>query len=141
GSSDLASAEVYDSAAGTFSPTARNGLTTARRDHLAFLLPHNNAVLIVGGTSAGTAQASAELFMPWSGMFSETGSMIVARTGAAGSPLNVDGRLLVAGGSGQPTAEVYGFATVKTDKDDYAPGEVVTITGSGWQPFETVTLL
>src|SRR5207247_4614037 len=83
GSSDLASAEIYDSAAGTFSPTAINGLTTARRDHLAFLLPHNNAVLIVGGTSTGAAQASAELFMPWSGTFSETGTMIVPRTGAA----------------------------------------------------------
>jgi len=31
-------------------------------------------------------------------------------------------------------------ATVATDKADYAPGEVVTITGSGWQPGETVTL-
>jgi hypothetical protein len=31
-------------------------------------------------------------------------------------------------------------ATVMTDKADYAPGTVVTITGSGWQPGETVTL-
>jgi hypothetical protein len=31
-------------------------------------------------------------------------------------------------------------ATVATDKADYAPGEVVTIIGSGWQPGETVTL-
>jgi hypothetical protein len=31
-------------------------------------------------------------------------------------------------------------ATVMTDKPDYAPGEIVTITGSGWQPGETVTL-
>ena len=28
--------------------------------------------LIVGGTSAGAPLASAELFMPWSGAFSET---------------------------------------------------------------------
>ncbi len=32
-------------------------------------------------------------------------------------------------------------ATIETDKDDYAPGETVTIFGSGWQPFETVDLL
>ena len=32
-------------------------------------------------------------------------------------------------------------ATVETDKDDYAPGDTVTIFGSGWQPFETVELL
>jgi hypothetical protein len=31
-------------------------------------------------------------------------------------------------------------ATVMTDKADYAPGTIVTITGSGWQPGETVTL-
>jgi len=31
-------------------------------------------------------------------------------------------------------------ATVMTDKADYAPGEIVTITGSGWQAGETVTL-
>jgi len=30
--------------------------------------------------------------------------------------------------------------TVMTDKADYAPGTIVTITGSGWQPGETVTL-
>src|SRR5882672_5739448 len=48
GTVDLASAEVYDPATGAFSPTA-GGLVTARRDHLAFLLPLNNNVLIVGG--------------------------------------------------------------------------------------------
>ena len=37
--------------------------------------------------------------------------------------------------------EVYRFATIKTDKDDYAPGELAVITGSGWQPNEEVTLL
>ncbi|HKJ41635.1 MAG TPA: hypothetical protein VKA27_06040, partial [Sunxiuqinia sp.] len=31
--------------------------------------------------------------------------------------------------------------TVTTDKLDYAPGEVVWISGSGWQPGEQVSLL
>src|SRR5438034_311502 len=32
-------------------------------------------------------------------------------------------------------------ATVATDKADYAPGENVVITGSGWEPSETVVLI
>src|SRR5216117_1343212 len=34
-----------------------------------------------------------------------------------------------------------GAATVKTDQADYAPGQVVTITGSGWQFGEVVSLV
>ncbi len=55
---DLASAEIFDLSTGTFSAVA-SALATARQGHLAFLLPHNNNVLIVGGTSAGTAVASS----------------------------------------------------------------------------------
>jgi hypothetical protein len=32
------------------------------------------------------------------------------------------------------SGELYGFATVKTDKADYSPGTTVTITGGGWVP-------
>jgi hypothetical protein len=38
------------------------------------------------------------------------------------------------------TAMAQSAATVMTDQSDYAPGTIVTITGSGWQPGETVTL-
>jgi hypothetical protein len=143
---DLASAEIFDPSAGTFSP-ATNTLATPRQGHLAFLLPHNNNVLIVGGTSAGAAVASSELFAPWQGTFSATSSLTTARSNAAGSALQQDGLLLVAGGKDAATppnalasTELYGFATVKSDKADYAPGTTVTITGSGWKPGETVTL-
>src|SRR6266850_4309148 len=143
---DLASAEIFDPTAGTFT-TSASALATARAGHLAFLLPHNNNVLIVGGTSNGVSISSAELFTTWQGTFSATGSLSTARSNAAGSAMRQDGLLLVAGGKDAATppnalasTEVYGFATVKTDKADYAPGEIVTITGSGWQPGETVTL-
>ncbi len=143
---DLSSAEIFDPAAGTFT-TSASALATARAGHLAFLLPHNNNVLIVGGTSNGISISSAELFTPWQGTFSATGSLSTARSNAAGSPMQQDGLLLVAGGKDAATppnalasTEVYGFATVKTDKADYAPGTTVTITGSGWRPGETVTL-
>ena len=46
----------------------------------------------------------------------------------------------MAGGSSSNSAASYSYATVKTDRLDYAPGETVTITGSGWQPGERVTL-
>src|SRR2546426_3749639 len=143
---DLASAEIFDPATGAFAAVAST-LATPRQGHLAFLLPHNNNVLIVGGTSAGAPVASSELFTPWQGTFSATSSLTAARSNAAGSAMQQDGLLLVAGGKDAATppnalasTELYGFATVKTDKADYAPSEIVTITGSGWQPGETVTL-
>ena len=143
GTNDLATAEIYDPATGAFTATA-SPLGAARSSHLAFLLPNNNGVLIVGGSSAAAPLASAELFYSWTGAFTATGAMASPRTAAAGAALKQDGYLLVAGGSDgtNPLAssELYGFATVKTDKADYAPGETVTISGSGWQPGETVTL-
>jgi len=140
---DLASAEIYDPATGSFAVSA-SPLAAPRRDHAAFLLPNNNSVLIVGGTSAGADVATAELFVPSTSTFAATGSPAAARQHATGAALSQDGILFLAGGSNSSgtlaTAELYGFATVKTDKVDYAPGEIVTITGSGWQPGETVTL-
>ncbi|HEY1213156.1 MAG TPA: MBG domain-containing protein, partial [Bryobacteraceae bacterium] len=142
GSADLVSAEKYDPAAGSFSGTGN--LSAARSGQLAFLLPNNNEVLIAGGTSAGAPLATAELFVPWTGSFTSTGAMAIARTAAAGGPLKQNGQLLVAGGSDgkNPLAssELYNFATITTDKSDYPPGTTVNISGSGWQPGETVTL-
>ena len=84
--------------------------------------------------------ASAELYVPWVGEFRATGSMAAARAHATGSALSRDGLLLVAGGDALASSESYGFATIKTDKDDYAPGTTVLITGTGWQPGETVSM-
>ena len=43
-------------------------------------------------------------------------------------------------GGGAAATDVYRFATVRTDQSDYAPGDVVTMTGSGWEPGEVVSL-
>ena len=159
---DVTPAEVVDFTAPTpaFTPLAIN-LATPREGHQAFLLPNNNNVLIVGGTSAGASIASAELFTAqespqgvWTFGFGSTGSMATARRNATGAPNQVstpssvtqrNGVLLVAGGNdanGNPlnSAEAYGFPTVQTDQSDYPPGTPVTITGSGFQPGETVTI-
>lgn len=135
GEADLASTLIYNPADGSFSAGA--DLSAPRSGHSAVLLPNNNSVLISGGSGL----ASAELYIPWTGSVSATASMASARNGAAGSGSGWDGIALVAGGSGSASSELYGFATVKTDDDDYAPGQTVYITGSGWQPGETVTLV
>ncbi len=139
GTADLASVEIYDPVANTFSLSSAS-LLNARSRHVALLLPNNNSVLIVGGTSSGSDLSSTELYQSWNSTMLANPPMTAARLGAAGSALQADGAALIAGGSGLDTTELYGFATVKTDKLDYAPGTPVQITGSGWKPGETVTL-
>jgi hypothetical protein len=117
------SAEVYDPATGTFSPTGN--LTVGRYRHSAALLP-NGKVLLVGGTRQVGAYygapwaclASAELYDPVTGQFTATGGMSVARNGATVTVLG-NGKVLVAGGNpydganGVPiaSAELYDPAT------------------------------
>jgi hypothetical protein len=136
---DLPAGEIYDPEFDIFYQT--EWMTTPRSGHLAMLLPQNNTVLIAGGSSNGTPLASAEQYAHWSQTFLQYGvPMSVPRVGAFGVPTSKPGVVLI-GGGGPPTAEYYGFATVKTDKDDYAPGETVTITGSGWGHGQRVQLL
>ncbi len=147
GPAELASAEIFDPVARTMT-AAKSAMSAARTGQLAFLLPSNNNVLLVGGTYDGQPLPSAELYSPWTGQFGATGTMASARAGAVGSALNsasytvsgTDGRLLVAGGSNLSSAELYGFATIKTNATEYAPGTPVFMTGSGWKPNEKVTL-
>ncbi len=145
--SDLASAELYYAESQTFDP-ATTSLSRTRSGHSAVLLRHNGGVLIAGGSSDTAAQVKTDLFLPpifpdpfsyGDSSFVATGDMSEARAGAAAGNA-VDGYAFAAGGGAQ-SAEVYRFATVKTDKDDYAPGEPALITGTGWAPNSTVTLL
>jgi hypothetical protein len=116
--------------------------------HSAVLLPHNGSVLVAGGTSNGTAQAGADLFLPaifpdpfsWGvGQFAPAAAMNAARSSAIGGPTAAEGYSFVTGG-GSSDVERYRFATIKTDKDDYPPGQHALITGTGWEPGEQVTL-
>lgn len=60
GANSLATAEVYDPAAGTFSPTGTLG--TARQSHTATILSNGTVVVAGGANSSSSALATAELY-------------------------------------------------------------------------------
>jgi large repetitive protein len=108
----LASAELYDSVAGTFSATG--SLNTARLAPATLL--GNGQVLVAGGSSIGSAGpiSSAEIYDPTAGTFALTGSLVTARS-ANSSTLLPDGKVLIAGGQDASnavlSAEVYDPST------------------------------
>lgn len=110
-------AELYDPTSGSFTPTG--SLNTARGDHAATLLT-NGTVLVEGGFACDPTNclltdvdmsASAEIYDPATGTFSNTSSLATARQ-VQTSTLLTNGKVLVAGGwsdtnPGLTSAEIY----------------------------------
>src|SRR5208282_5557369 len=102
----LASAEIYNPVAGTFTLTT-GSLGTGRFEPTATLLP-NGSVLIAGGqNSTGTLLTSTEIYTPGTQSFTAgPGPLNVARAGHTATLLP-SGKILMAGGSGSNSAELY----------------------------------
>jgi N-acetylneuraminic acid mutarotase len=92
----LASAEIYDPQAGTFSLTG--SLNTARYDAAAAQLA-NGQILVVGGSTEYNPLNSAELYDPSTASFTPTANGLgTARSSPAATLLN-SGVVLISGGS------------------------------------------
>src|SRR4051794_2637005 len=138
GSSDLRTAEIFSQWTNTFRVVAGGNPTS---HHFAAMLPHNGAILTMGGT-AGSA---VNLLQPWAnniaGAFIAVASSLGNHAGGIAAPGNL-GSLLAAGGQSDSgaNAELYWFPTISTDQSDYPPGTPVVMTGTGFQPGEAVDL-
>ena len=90
-SHDLATAELFDPATGTF--TATGAMSERRSEHTATLLANGKVLL-----ACGTNDNVAELFDPATGSFTSTGHLIAGGRWGCTATLLDDGTVLITGG-------------------------------------------
>jgi len=108
---NLASAELFDPAGGTFSNTA--SMSAGRFDHTSTLLP-NGKVLVTGGFDNANSISSTEIYDPVISTWTNSGALMVARDTPT-TTLLPNGNLLTAGGynggSYLSSAEIFNSAS------------------------------
>jgi len=107
----LASAELYDPAADTFTPTG--SMTTPRVNHASALLFTGKVLVAGGGTPSGSGSvttSTAEIYDPSSGTFSPTGNATRPLSGFYSPvPVLADGSVFLADGG--TNAQIYDPST------------------------------
>ena len=142
GGNALNSAQLYDPTAGTWSVTG--GLPTGRWGQSAGLLP-NGEVVLAGGCTPECLVGSVdkETFIYSDGYWGETGSLPASLYGQGGTVLD-NGEFLLAGGEANDSAasttaaEVYIAALISAAPSAGAPGQSITVSGSGFYAHEVV---
>src|SRR5207247_3787438 len=107
-SGPVGEAEVYDPAAGTFSPAGSS--VVPRADHTATLLA-DGRVLIAGGRSGALLLTSTEVFDPATGSFAATAALMQRARAGHTATGRADGSVLIAGGDDAGSAEILDTAT------------------------------
>ena len=130
------SAEIYDPAAATWSPTG--DMSVERLNHTITPL-HNGTVLVTGGSSNSVVLTTAEIFDPATGTWTLVGSMGTLRDNHSATLL-LDGTVLIVGGGNSggelDTAEIYDpvaktFSPVAAVMTEVRTGHAATLQSDG----------